>query len=63
MPGGYRPRGETVVDATVRECREEACVAIDAIRPVAVLPYVEGVNFLFEAVVWNGSPTIGEPER
>ena len=56
-------RSETVVDAAVRECREEACVAIDAIRPVAVLPYAEGVNFLFETTAWHGSPAIGEPER
>ena len=63
LPGGHRQRGETVVDAAVRECREEACVAIDVIRPVAVLPYAEGVNFLFEATAWHGSPAIGEPER
>ena len=63
LPGGHRQRGETVVDAAVRECREETRVVIDGIRPVAVLPYAEGVNFLFEATAWHGSPAIGEPER
>ena len=63
LPGGHRQRRETVVDAVVRECREEACVEVEAIRPVAVLPYAEGVNMLFEATAWRGAPAIGEPDK
>lgn len=63
LPGGHRRHRETVVDAAVRECREEACVDVEAVRPVAVLPYAEGVNVLFEALAWGGTPAIGEPEK
>lgn len=63
LPGGHRQRRETVVDAAVRECREETCVEIEAIRPVALLPYAEGVNLLFEALAWRGTPAIGEADK
>lgn len=63
LPGGHRDRGETVVDAALRECREEACIDVDAVRPVVVLPYAEGVNFVFEATAWRGVAAIGEKDK
>lgn len=63
LPGGHRKRGETVVDAAVRECREEVGVQARKLRPVSVLPYREGVNFIFQAVEWQGAPIIAEPDK
>ena len=63
LPGGHRNRGETVADAAVRECREEVGVRARKMRPVLVLPYGEGVNFIFEAVEWQGAPIIAEPDK
>ena len=63
VPGGHRKRRETVLDAALRECREEACIDIEAIRPLVVLPYADGVNFVFEAVAWRGVARIGEAHK
>lgn len=63
LPGGHRQRGETVASAAARECREEAAVEVLRIRAVAALPYVDGVNFVFEAVQWRGEPAIAEPDK
>ena len=63
LPGGHRERGETVAGAALRECREEAGIDVETIRPLVVLPYAEGVNFVFEAVAWRGKPRIGEAAR
>ena len=63
LPGGHRQNGETVVDAAVRECREELGITVEALRPVVVMPYREGANFVFEALDWHGEPIIAEPEK
>ena len=62
-PGGHRQRGERLLDAAIRETREEARIDIDAAHPVATLPFDTGVNFLFHATEWHGTPGIGEPEK
>ena len=63
LPGGHRDAGESVVDAARRECTEEACVAVEQIEPVVVMPYAGGVDFVFEATRWSGTPSIGEPDK
>ena len=63
FPGGHRQARETVADAAVRECREEVRIDVQAIRPIVVMPYADGVNFVFEAVAWSGTPAIGEPDK
>ena len=63
LPGGHRQRGETVVETAARECKEEAGVVVRKMRPVAVLPYADGANFIFEAIAWQGAPAIVEPAR
>ena len=63
LPGGHRQRGETVVETAARECKEEAGVVVRKMRPVAVLPYANGANFIFEAIAWQGAPVIVEPAR
>ena len=63
LPGGHRDAGETVETAAVRECAEEARVAVEHIEPVVVMPYAGGVDFIFEAKRWSGTPAIGEPDK
>ena len=62
-PGGHRQPNEPLLDTAIRESREEACIHIDAAHPVATLPFDTGVNFLFHATEWHGTPRIGEPEK
>ena len=62
-PGGHRHPNERLLDTAIRECREEACIEIDAALPVAALPFGTGVNFLFRATEWHGTPRIGEPDK
>ena len=63
LPGGHRQAGEEIVTAAVRECREEARVEVADIKPVVVMPYDGGVDFIFEATRWSGTPGIGEPGK
>lgn len=63
LPGGHRDAGESVVDAARRECFEEACVTVEQIEPVVVMPYAGGVDCVFEAMQWSGTPAIGEPDK
>ena len=63
LPGGHRDAGEGVLAAAVRECAEEACVTVEDIVPVVAMPYADGVDFIFEAKRWSGTPAIGEPDK
>ena len=62
-PGGHRQPNERLLDTAIRESREEACIDITAAHPVAALPFNTGINFLFQATEWHGTPRIGEPSR
>ena len=62
-PGGHRQPNERLLDTAIREAREEACIDIDAAHPIASLPFDTGVNFLFHATQWHGTPRVGEPEK
>ena len=63
LPGGHRDAGESVAKAAVRECAEEACVTVERLDPVVAMPYADGVDFVFEATRWSGTPGIGEPDK
>ena len=66
LPGGHQHHGENVSEAALRECEEETGVRPEEIRPVCVMPYRagrhQGLNFVFEAVHWHGTPGLAEPE-
>ena len=49
LPGGHVEAGEEVAGAAVREVAEEARIEILEIEPSIVMPYGDGVDFLFEA--------------
>ena len=62
-PGGHRQPNERLLDTAIRESREEACIDITAANPVAALPFATGINVLFQATEWHGTPRIGEPTK
>jgi 8-oxo-dGTP diphosphatase len=65
LPGGHQHAGEGVLAAAARECTEETGVMELELAPVCVLPYRsgsrQGLNFVFEATRWSGTPTNAEP--
>ena len=63
LPGGHVEAGEEVAKAAAREVAEEAGIKVLEMTPVAVMPYGDGVDFLFEAKRWRGTAEIGEPDR
>ena len=63
LPGGHVEAGEEVAKAAAREVAEEAGIEVMETTPVAVMPYGDGVDFLFEAKRWRGTAEIGEPDR
>ncbi len=63
LPGGHVEAGEEVATAAAREVAEEARIEVLEIEPCIVMPYGDGVDFLFEARRWRGTPEIGEPDR
>jgi len=66
LPGGHQHAGEGVESAARRECEEETGVRGTVLSPVCVLPYLgdgqQGLNFVFEALHWEGEPGVAEPE-
>jgi 8-oxo-dGTP pyrophosphatase MutT (NUDIX family) len=66
LPGGHQQVGESVEEAARRECEEETGVQGTLLSPVCVMPYRsgkhQGLNFVFEALQWEGEPGIAEPE-
>ena len=62
LPGGHVEAGEEVTKAAVREVAEESRIEVLEIEPSIIMPYGDGVDFLFEARRWRGEARIGEPE-
>ena len=63
LPGGHLGAGETIVEAGKRECEEEAGIEITTSRPISVLPFPGGIDFILEADRWFGDPRINEPDK
>lgn len=62
LPGGHVRENESISAAAVREVEEEVKVSVLDLVPCVVMPFPEGVDFLFETRSWTGLPRIGEPE-
>lgn len=65
---GHIEYGESILEAAIRETKEEYCVDIEAsdLKLIAVnkqefdLPYL---GYVFVCEKWQGAPKIGEPEK
>lgn len=62
LPGGHVEAGESVSRAAIREVFEETQIVIEHVCPRVVMPFQDGVDFIFEASCWEGVPKVGEPE-
>ncbi len=72
-PGGHVAAGESITEAALRECREEARIDIDRadLTPLCVIPYGspagevggQGIDFLMHCARFRGTPRIGEPHK
>ncbi|MBI9115451.1 NUDIX hydrolase [Sanguibacter suaedae] len=70
---GYVEQGESVLDAAVREAREELGIVVDPaeLDPVTVMhrttpgggPVEERVDFFFRCRTWSGSPVLQEADK
>lgn len=68
VPAGHLDGNEQVVDAAVREVREEtgASIAREGVRVVGVMHRKsnnERIDFFLAAEVWRGEPRNAEPSR
>jgi 8-oxo-dGTP diphosphatase len=68
VPAGHLDGNEQVVDAAVREVREEtgASIAREDVRVVGVMHRMsnnERIDFFLAAEVWRGKPRNAEPSR
>jgi 8-oxo-dGTP diphosphatase len=73
VPAGHVEKGESVLEAAVREVREEVGVEIDPadLVPVTAMhrtggngdPIDERVDFFFTTSRWSGEPRLMEPDK
>lgn len=73
VPAGHLEEGETIMQAALREAKEEACVEIEPTKlqfsHVMHRHTVKGsdgrvyIDFFFTADSWSGELKIGEPEK
>lgn len=66
VPSGHVEKGESVVEAAIKETKEEAGVIVKAEDLTFVHSHaVEDnyINFYFTTRVWEGEPYLAEPEK
>ena len=66
IPSGHMEQGQTVLEAAIKETREEAGVIVKAedLEFVHVHSVFDAyVNFYFKTSVWEGEPHLAEPSK
>lgn len=66
VPSGHVEKGESVVEAAIKETKEEAGVIVKAEDLTFVHSHAvtdEYINFYFTATKWEGEPYLAEPEK
>lgn len=62
LPGGHVEKDEPILEAAIRECREETTLQVTKARVSLIMPYQGGVDYVVVASSWSGTPAIGEPD-
>jgi 8-oxo-dGTP diphosphatase len=71
LPSGHLERGESVIDAAVRETREETGITLDPAELCHVLSIHQRnpgtsharIGFVFTPRIWDGEPVNAEPHK
>ena len=62
LPGGHVEKDEPILEAAIRECKEETTIQVAEAHVGLVMPYQGGVDYVVVASSWSGTPAIGEPD-
>ena len=67
LPGGHVEEGEDIIDAMIREAKEELNINVkrDNLEIVHILHHYKGnaLKFILKANAYDGNLTIGEPDK
>jgi len=67
LPGGHVDKGEDLIQAMIREAKEELLIDVkeEDLKIVHILHHYTGdrVNFILMTDKYEGTPRIGEPEK
>ncbi len=63
MPAGKLDNNESVIEAAIRETKEETCCDIELVKPLMVEDYGEGICHWYLGKYISGTPTLGGEEK